>query len=124
MGLRSMVRVKYTLDTGTVVAIKQMEQDRAAAGNVLADGSEAARPDGLTPRVIHAHFFADGGPGQPVGSFARKVAIGVVTNPLWTHATTVISLPNFEAAPGVGQLTPNAMVNFQVTSRHGEILRF
>jgi hypothetical protein len=124
MGARSMVRVKYTTDTGYLMTVKQEQQIATAAGNVLADGTEGAALEGFTPRHVEASWFSAGGAGQAVGKFTRKVVIGSVANPLYTHADVAISLPDYDSVPGAAQTTPNVMREFQTTGRIGERLHF
>ena len=124
MGARSMVRVKYTTDTGAVGTFRQEQQIQEAAGNVLADGTELDLPRGIVLRHIEASWFGDGGIGQAVGKFTRKVVIGAVLNPLYTHADKELQLPDYNSVPGAGQTTPNVMQPFTVTGRVGERLTF
>jgi hypothetical protein len=78
----------------------------------------------MRPRYILASVFLDGGIGQAVGKFSRRMVIGSVANPLWTHADATVDLEDRNSVPGVGQTTPLSMKSFTVTGRVGEAETF
>lgn len=119
----SMRAYDYTDDGGTTWGVLMDRTNGDAAGNTpTATGTFRHKlPRDVSPRTAILKWQNAGTAGQGTGVSVRRVVYGDKTAfDALEIGTSTLSLPEYQAVAGVGQLTPNVMRDFVVVDKIAE----
>lgn len=113
---------EYTADDATAYAIEMDESNGTAAGNTPLAAFANPLPKRLKPRTAHYEWVNAGTAGQGTGITRRRIVYGDRTAFDALVLGDTLSLPEYQAVAGVGQVTPNVMRDFVLVAKDPEKL--
>lgn len=119
----SMRAYDYVTDGGTTYGMLQDKTNGDAIGNTPT-GNNVFRngiPRNIKPRTAIYKWTSSGVLGQGTGTSVRRIVVGAkAAFDALVVGTDTLSLPEYQAVAGVGQLTPNVMRDFLLTDKIAE----
>ena len=119
----SMRAYDYVTDAGDTFGFRQDRTNGDAIGNT-ATGTNVFRhgiPRDIKPRTAIYKWTNAGTAGQGTGTSVRRIVVGDKTAfDALDIGTDTLSLPEYQAVAGVGQLTPNVMRDFLLVDKIAE----
>ncbi len=119
----SMRAYDYVTDAGTTFGLRMDRTNADAIGNTPT-GDNVFRhgiPRDIKPRTAIYKWTSTGAAGQGTGTSVRRIVVGAkAAFDALVVGTDTLSLPEYQAVAGVGQLTPNVMRDFLLTDKIAE----